>query len=116
MRNINQPIFVDYLKHPYVGTVKPIGHFNEGDTLTFYLESATPNTVCAGAGTFRSNEPIHAQVEGLGTDRWRIYWEDHPGDKNDPPGGDFNDLVVRVERIRELDEPDEPTNPLRYEP
>ncbi len=92
----SQVIFQDYSSQ--ILRFADLGPFAAGTGLVFYITPATQGAVC-GTGAFLSTDPTYARVSSIGTDAWRIAWEDHPGDPNDPPGGDFNDLVVRVERV-----------------
>ncbi len=105
-----QVIFPDYLNVPN-GTSKTIGSFNAGQELIFFIK--LKSTFC-GFVEHKSNEMAYARVTQYDVDAWLIEWEDHPGDPADPPGGDFDDLVVDVQRVRGPGEP--PVRRVPYDP
>lgn len=106
----NQEMLTNYLSLTDGTVSAAVGPFNAGQTLTFYIRPYTPGAICA-QGTFLSTDPQYALVFQLDADHWLIRFEDHPGDPNDPPGGDYDDLVVQVARVEGT-----PTNPLFIQP
>ena len=84
-------LWASYLRH--LGESTELGPYPAGTEL---LLGIVPTSVCAsGGGTPRPSDGPSARIARPSPGVWDVWWEDWLA----PAGGDFDDLVVRVEAL-----------------
>jgi hypothetical protein len=92
----SQRLITNYTTQPNGYVSAETRAFDPGQELVFAIYPA--GGIC-DVGPLLSTDTAHARVTVLPGVGWRIQWEDHLNDPQDPPSGDFNDLTVRVEAL-----------------